>query len=278
MEFIDYVRMLGRRWTWWVSILVVCVGLAFAYTSVAPKTYRATTVGFVACQPTGPDSNSAGSVRACVDTAILRMPSYAALIDAPTIATGVLEDVDVDLTAEQVTSRLKANHIPRTVILRVSATSSSPALAAELSNSAAKRLGRAIQNLETPAAGAVAPVRLVVTRPATPPGAPASPNRTLFLMLGVVFGLGGGLVAASLRDQALRTTDAAFGPVPVTPAAAAPAGPAEGTVPADPLPGYPPFGITPPAGINLLGGTTPAPPAGPAASPPAAQPPLPPQP
>ena len=203
MELIDYVRMLGRRWAWWVTMLVLGTGLAVAYVHVAHKAYTATTEEYVASVV--PANGNTGDYLASRSTIIASMASYPALVKSPSVIQGVLQDLPgVKLTAAQLAGRLSAAYVPRTVVLKVSAVSSKPQIAAELSTAAAKRLAIAVQDLETTNAGGHSRVRVVVTRPAAVPGSPSSPNKTLDIALGVMVGLGLGLISASLRDQAKR--------------------------------------------------------------------------
>jgi capsular polysaccharide biosynthesis protein len=205
MELIDYVRMLGRRWRCWVSLLLLGTLAGVLYVNSTTTLYSATSEVFVASSPTGPASNTTAAIADARSTVLDSMPSYASLIDAASVLEGVLEDVPTSLTQNQLADRLKAVPLPRTVVLRVTATSSEPRVAAQLSTAAAKRLGTAIENLETPAPGVVSPVKVVITRPAKAPVSPTSPNRVLAISLGLLVGLGLGLIAASLRDQAVRS-------------------------------------------------------------------------
>jgi capsular polysaccharide biosynthesis protein len=212
MELIDYVRMLGRRWQVWVSLLLVGTLAGTLYVVTAEKTYSATAEAFVASTLQSPSGQ-----RDARTLVLDSMASYSALIDSPSVIDGVLEDVPTNLTPGQLASRLSAVHIARTVVLRISATSSKPQLAAALSNAAAKRLAAAIVNLETAIPGGASSVRVVITKPATPPRNPSKPNKVLGIALGMLAGLGLGLVVASLRDQYLRTMPAVPAPVPTGP-------------------------------------------------------------
>ena len=217
MELIDYVRMLGRRWMWWLSLLLIGTIAGIGYASAQTKIYSATTESYVANAVAG----NAGDAKSTNDRILNSMPSYSALVDTPSVLQGVLNDVPTNLTENQLAGRLSAVHLARTVVLRVTATSSKPALAQALSDAAAKRLAAAIVNLETPTATSPSTVRVVITRPAPLPKSPSSPNKKVDILLGVIAGLGLGLLTASLRDQAVRSrgTTAAS-----TPAAAEPLG------------------------------------------------------
>ena len=62
------------------------------------------------------------------------------------------------------------------------------------------QLGRTIEQLETPNAQTIAPVKVTLTDPAQPPGAPSSPRTRTNLVLGLILGLGVGVGWAFLRN------------------------------------------------------------------------------
>lgn len=202
MELIDYVRMLGRRWAWVVGFALAGLAAGLAWHLTTARTYTTTADLFVGSVSSGAPSST--TVSASSSFVLSRMPSYAQLVDSPGVTQGVIDQLNLAMTPGQVAGKLSASVPSKTVLLRITATDSQPARAADIANAAATRLGSAIEELESSANGGRSPVNITVTRPATAPGSPASPNRVLDVGLGLIVGLGLGLLAAAIRDQAAR--------------------------------------------------------------------------
>lgn len=200
MEFLDYLRLVRRHWT--IVLGLGLVGLLAGALSVASATptYRATAEMFV-----GTQLPRAGFDLSASQYTLDRMQSYAALVNSPEVTEGVAEELGLDLSGEQVGGLITASVIPGTVLIRLDVEDVSAQRTASIANSAARRLGDVIQELEAPENG-TSQVRVSLTRPASPPGGPASPDRQARLGLGLVVGLGLGLGMVSLREQAARSS------------------------------------------------------------------------
>lgn len=196
MEMIDYLRMLLRRWRWVVCFALVGWILGATWATVTPRVYEASASMFVGLNDSGGDALSAS--RFTLD----RMDSYAALVDSPEVTRAVKDELRLDAEPQEIAGAVSADVLGDTVVLDVTATAATPGRAANIANVAAARLGAVIQQVEAPSNGAVSPVKVTVTRPANAPGQPISPNTKLALVLGLVAGLGLGVLAAALRDQA----------------------------------------------------------------------------
>lgn len=203
MELIDYLRLLRRRWLWIVASTMLGILVALVWLGAAPLVYTATAQVFVGTVPSG--ESSPADAQAASSFTLGRMPSYAALVYSPAAAANVREQLDVELTLDELAERVTADVLDRTVLLEVTASDGDPVMASRLANATAAGLGQTIEELERPAEGVASPVRATVTRPATPPAAPSSPNPRLAVALGMVAGLGFGLLGAALRDQALTS-------------------------------------------------------------------------
>lgn len=203
VELIDYVRMLRRRWTWVVAFTLLGLAGGLLYVLNTTRTYEATTELFVAsvASANGAASSSSSSQSAAQFT-LSRMKSYATLVDTPGVARGVIDELGLRMTTQQLASRVSASVPTQTVVIQVTATDGNPGTAAAIANATGARLGLAIEDIERVPNGGKSPVQVTTTLPANPPGAPASPNRALALVLGLIAGLGLGLLAASLSEQA----------------------------------------------------------------------------
>lgn len=202
MELIDYLRLLRRRIVWVLACTALGLVVANAYLLTATPVYQASAqvfVGSVRAADISPADAQSSS-----QYVLGRMPSYAALIDSPLVVSSVQQQLGSDLTPDELRDKVGASVLGKTVLLEVTATDSDPEQAFRTANAAAAGLRSTIEQLERPSTGGASTISATVTRPATPPTAPSSPNPPLLLALGALAGLGTGLVAAALRDQALR--------------------------------------------------------------------------
>jgi capsular polysaccharide biosynthesis protein len=207
MELIDYLRMLRRQWLWVVGSVVVLTALAAVYVSVAPKSYRATSDIYILGTVQGDPQNVNDAAQSASKYVFDNIDTFAALVDSPRVTGPVIKDLKLTTTPEQLAKQVTATVMPNTVIITVAASDASPAAAAAVANATATSLSAAIQDLAIPTAQA--PLDVTTVKPATPPTAPDSPNRTLWLALGLLLGLALGLVVATLREQLRRTPEVA---------------------------------------------------------------------
>lgn len=224
MELIDYLRLLARQWRWVYGLTVLGLLLGFLWGVLLPATYTGRAELFVGSVNSG--STGVGAVsQSAAQFTLDRMPSYAGLIDSPSVTGAVRQELGLTLTDEGVAGRLDATVPPRTVLVSVTATSTNADLAARMANAAVAALGRTITEIERGTGDAQSAVDVTITRPAGKPQTPTSPNRRLGLGLGLVMGLGAGLLTSAVRD-ALRSGQVGDGAVRAEaqePAAAEPA-------------------------------------------------------
>lgn len=218
MELIDYLRMLARRWRLLATCTLLGLTLGAVWVLLTPPVYQTSALLFVGntASSAGNSSNALSASRFTLE----RMDSYAALVSSPQVTRGVRDQLGLDADLDAIGRRLSADVLGDTVVLSVTARDTRPAMAASVANVAAARLGAVIQLVEAPSTGAPSAIKVTVTRPANAPDAPASPNARLALLLGLVAGLGAGLLAAALRDQALASRASAAAPAPYPPGGA----------------------------------------------------------
>ena len=230
MELIDYLRMLARRWKWVVGCALVGWILGAIWATVTPRVYEASVLLFVGSSGvTGTQGEDRDDLSASRFT-LERMDSYAALVDSPDVTRTVSEQLELGLEPDDVANVLSATVLDNTVVLNVTARGDQPARTANIANAAAARLGAVIELVEAPGTGAASPVNVTVTRPASAPETPISPNVRLAISLGLIAGAGVGLLVAALRDQALSSR--ASGAVRSTPAVPRRGAPGSVAVPA----------------------------------------------
>lgn len=207
MELIDYVRMLARRWRWVVALTLLGLIGGALWAMTTPRVYEASALLFVGNSGNSSSGENRDDLSASRFT-LERMQSYAALVGSPEVTRAVNEQLQLGVDPEDIADVLSASVLRNTVVLQVTASGGEPVATANIANVAAARLGAVIELVEAPGTGAASPVNVTVTRPANAPRTPTSPNVALALALGLVAGLGAGVLAAALRDQALSTRTA----------------------------------------------------------------------
>lgn len=200
VELIDYVRMLARRWVWIAGFTLLGVVLALTWVRTTPNVYGATATDYVGSVLSSGDGSVSGDPQSASQFVLDRMPSYSELVDSAGVAESVIKELKLSMSVDDFSRHVTATSPTNTVILKISATDSKPARAADIANATAARLGAAIEDLEGGTSG-LAPVKVTTLGVARPHSTPVSPNLKLALALGIVVGLGIGLLAASLRDQ-----------------------------------------------------------------------------
>ncbi len=202
MDLGDYLAAVRKRWISVLAITVVVFGLSAVYTFTSSKVYTASTQNFVAL--TGESADGASPLSGA-QFAAQRVKSYTEIVTSPEVLEPVIQELDLPYTSQQLAGKVSATNPPSTVLLIVSANDASAVQAAEIANAVSVQLGRTIEALETPTATSTSPVKVTLTDPATPPGAPSSPQTRINLALGLILGLGLGIAWALLRET-LDTT------------------------------------------------------------------------
>nr|WP_269938325.1 polysaccharide biosynthesis tyrosine autokinase [Arthrobacter sp. HY1533] len=195
MEFRDYLLILRRNWI--AIVALTLVGLLFGgLASILIKPiYTAQTQLFVATQ----NSGSVQDLQTGNSFIQARVSSYVKTATTPTVLQPVIDTLGLNVTPQQLSSKVSASSDLKTVLITISVDDSSPVQAASIAQGVANSLIKAVDTLETPTTGGVSPVRVSVVTPAIAPVSPSAPNLKVNLALGLIVGLALGLSAAVLR-------------------------------------------------------------------------------
>lgn len=194
MTVLDFVTLTRRYWR--MLVLGIALGLAVggAYALIVPKTYVASSTGFVALK--------GATVFSGTDTATTRAKSYLPLLSSQAVRDKIAKDAGV--SASDLGGSLSAEVVPGGQLIQVSASSHSPSAALALANGALKALASVITDIEATASdGSSGTLDVIPLQNASPPTEPASPN--LKVALGA--GAGGGLLLAYLVIFLRRALD-----------------------------------------------------------------------
>jgi polysaccharide biosynthesis transport protein len=199
------VQDFARRW--WIVGLGAALGLAIGLTLAAytPKSYTATVTLFVG-SAVSPDSSAAYNLDLFSQQRTL---TYSKLTQNRDIAVKVIQDLGLTITPEQLSAKMSATPIPKTVLMKISATDSSAVGASQIANMFTNEFAVYVSKLETPAGSDHPSSVVTVVQTAEPPTAPTSPNIQLFGVIGLVGGLLLGLFVKWLMqilDRRVRTS------------------------------------------------------------------------
>ena len=189
MELRDYLAALRRHWASWVVTTLLGVVIAAQILQVSAPTYEARAQVFVASSSTGTSQFVSQRVKSYPDIAVSRA-----------VLGPVIDRLDVQAPFAEVRQQVRASNPVDTSQIVITATSGSPAEAADLANAVAEEFAQVVETLERTETGP-SPVSLTVTDPATEPTSPSGPSTTYVLALGFIVGLLLGLALAIARSR-----------------------------------------------------------------------------
>lgn len=196
LELTDYLRIARRNWIWLVSLpllgLLIAAGLSLAVT----PTYTSTTQLFVATQSSG----SVSELQVANTFSQDRVQSYVQTVKTPAVLQPVIDELGLEDSSAQLANRISASAERSTVLIRISASDSSPARAAAIAQATAQNLIATVTELETPSGGVVSPVKMTVVTPAVAPSSPGSPASKQYLLVGLLVGLASAVAIAAGRS------------------------------------------------------------------------------
>jgi capsular exopolysaccharide synthesis family protein len=198
VELKRFVDVLRSHWLVVVIAVVACIASAGAFAWSRTPSYTARTQLFVST-PTGPENASLTYQGGLFSQQ--RVLSYSRIVSSPQVARGVINDLHLPMTVEQLQASVHASVPAGTVLIDVTVENSSPQRAAAIANAIGVRFPRLVTALETPPGRARTPVKVSVTSRAGVPTAPSSPRKQLDLAIGALLGLVLGIGIAALRSS-----------------------------------------------------------------------------
>jgi succinoglycan biosynthesis transport protein ExoP len=191
-----HLGVLGRRWRIVVIALLICVGGSAALSMSATPSYQASASLFFSLQ----NGNTANELAQGSTFTQNQMASYATLATTATVLDRVIDELHLDTGVAALARQVTASTPNDTVILKISATSRTPAQAAAIANSVAENLTEAVDGLAPVNAQGDASVRSTVVAPAEAPQFQSSPKTRRNVVLGFLLGVVLGALLAMLRE------------------------------------------------------------------------------
>ena len=115
-----------------------------------------------------------------------RVKSYAQIINSPLTLKRVIEQLNLEITPEQLSSEISATAPLDTVLISISVTNENAKYAADIANATADQFGQVVSELEMRSIDLETPIKVSTVRRAEVPTAPFSPKLSIYLLLGLL--------------------------------------------------------------------------------------------
>lgn len=199
MDLPDILRALRRRWPVVLSGLALGAAASCAQLVLTTPTYDATARLYVTVAAS--EQGSATDIVQGGNAAEQRVRSYADIITTPRVLQKAIDDLGLDVSAQDLAERVRASSPNDTVLLNLTVNDTSADRAAAIANAiSASFTALVAEDLEQAAAGSTSPVSIRTVQPAVVPEDRATPQTTKSLFLGIGGGLALGVVGAMLLE------------------------------------------------------------------------------
>lgn len=192
----DFLRILRQRWGYVVGAVVGLLALAGTLTWLTEPVYESTSQVYIS-------TSAAQGVQDLVQGSNFtqrQVSTYADLVTTPQVLEPVATTLGLPGGAEALERSLRAQEVPNTVLIDITASDPDPRLAADKANAVGEEFAVMIEELESGGRDGESPVLANVVRPARPADDPASPDVTRNLLIALLLGLVLGPVLALLRE------------------------------------------------------------------------------
>jgi succinoglycan biosynthesis transport protein ExoP len=166
-----------------LSFLGGSLGLMVSFAS--PKIYKAESQIFISTPTPAVDI---GAMQQGSSFSQQRVISYSRVISGPATLVPVIEKLGLKMSATELAGKISSSAPIGTVLINITVSDVSPIRTAAIANAVAVQFGETIKSLELPQFGDSAGVKATMVRAAEVPQSPASPNKKLNLLTGILFG------------------------------------------------------------------------------------------
>lgn len=204
MDFKQFLSVLRRRWMSVAAMVLVALGLASALTFTQTPQYQSTSQVFLTV---GVSSDSDPY------TALLfasnRAGSYAAVASSTELAKRVVDELDLQMTPEQLSKHISAQVVDTTSLIELSVKDDNARQAQRINDAVTQQFISYIRTLETSGTGSAEVNVRVIDAPSFNAGQ-VSPRVVLNLVVAAIVGTLLGIALAVVRDlldRTIRTAD-----------------------------------------------------------------------
>ncbi|WP_408898126.1 polysaccharide biosynthesis tyrosine autokinase [Nocardioides sp. R1-1] len=206
LDFKQFLTVLRRRWTSIVTIILLALGVSAAITFTRTPMYESKTQIFLTV-----DVRDTTDAYAALLFASNRAASYATVVKSTELAERVIDQLDLDMTPEQLASRIDAEVVESTSLIQITVKDENPRDAQTIADVTTEEFTTYVAGLETPGGATEdSQIQAQITDKASYSAAQVSPDVVLNLVVAALIGilLGIGLaVAREILDRTIRTAD-----------------------------------------------------------------------
>src|SRR5690625_412304 len=185
MELGDYLHVLRTRWLTITVIALATLAAAAVATLLMTPRYTSSTRMFFAVQ----GGESVSDLAQGSTFTEKQMASYAEVARSPIVLEPVIETLNLDVSARDLSDALNVTVAADTTILVIAATDEDPVLARDIANAVATQLSDTVSGLSPERPDGSETVRATMLSEAQVANSPSSPNTSRNLALGLVLGL-----------------------------------------------------------------------------------------
>lgn len=197
MSFVEFLQSLRRRWLYVVVAVVLGGAIGVAAILTATPQYKASATVYFSV----PVATSANDLAQGGNYAQQQLMSYAELATKPIVIDPVIDQLDLNETAQELAGSVSAVASNDTVLITISASDPSARTAAAIANAVADQLGTTVTKLSPKSADNTPTVDYAIAGRAVPPPYTSSPKKKIDLGAGLLAGLIIGVLAALGRDR-----------------------------------------------------------------------------
>ncbi|WP_052166717.1 polysaccharide biosynthesis tyrosine autokinase [Microbacterium profundi] len=206
----DYVRLLRRNLVLIVSLALIGLSIGLLVALTTPTRYTTSTQLLVSAQ--AGDAATPSELNLARGYAQQAVSSYIDIIPSSLVLQPVIDDLGLDYTVAQLSSKVSATAASTTsTAITLTVSDRNPAQAARLANAIGDSFTAVVaEQLERPVDARPSLVRIDTLEAASVPVSPSAPNIPLTVALGALLGLVGGIGVAVLRsvlDNRIRTIE-----------------------------------------------------------------------
>ena len=205
MDFKQFLLVLRRRWRSAVAVFLVALAIAGAISYLITPKYESTSRVIVSV-----NAGTAGEASQATYFLQNRVTSYADLAKSTELAERVINTLDLDMTAQELSDEISTEVVESTSVIAITVKDEDPHQAQTIAEVVTSEFKSYAEEIETIGEGRESQIALNVTDKPEYNGNPVEPNTLLNLIAGGLIGLllGVGLaVARELLDRTVRTAD-----------------------------------------------------------------------
>ncbi|MDZ5620018.1 polysaccharide biosynthesis tyrosine autokinase [Nocardioides bizhenqiangii] len=205
MDFKQFLLVLRRRWRSAVAVFLLAVGISTGISLAITPQYESTAKVFLAV-----DVRNATDAYAATLFLSTRAESYADLAGSSELAERVIDVLDLDMTAAELSGRISSEVIEETSLITITVTDPDARQAQKIADVVTSEFQTYTEELETPGDGGESQIDVRLTDAPEYNPDPVKPNLVLNIVAGALIGLLLGIalaVAREVLDRTVRTAE-----------------------------------------------------------------------